>query len=131
MSALLVKPGDTFSFGGEELMVDAIRWTYGKDVTRYDISAVTQPTQARTKLPPGIDVSHVIFGNPGFKKPYIGNLVGNLRIKYRMDDYAKLYVRDPHRIRCYLLKDMGEYVTHGIELEQTHRTQPRTTTNES
>lgn len=81
-----------------------------------------------TKL---VGITDVIFGNPQWRKPYRGNLVGNIRIKYRLQDYAKVYVRDPHRIRCYLLKDMGEYVTHGIELEQTHRTQPRTTTNES
>lgn len=93
---------------------------------RYTIEVTTQKNTVSQKVSSAVSTVEAIFGNPRHRKPYRGNLVGNIRIKYRIDDYAKMYVRDPHRIRCYLLKDMGDYVTHGIELEQTHRTQPRT-----
>src|ERR1700744_1126130 len=37
----------------------------------------------------------LIFGIPMVKMPYRGNLVGNKRIRYRTDDFARIYVRDP------------------------------------
>lgn len=83
-------------------------------------------TQVKAQVGGGI--TGVVFGVPGHKKPYRGNLVGNIRIKYRMDDYAKIYVRDPYRIREYLLIDKGDYVTNGDETAQNQRTTPRNQT---
>lgn len=73
----------------------------------------------------------LIWGIPPFRKPFHGNLIGNIKIRYRNDDFAKVYIRDPIRIREFTLKDMGDYVTHGIELAQNQRTKPRTQAHET
>lgn len=120
-----IKKGDRVLIGGQYVGISDNYSVHPQSstITKLTIDVWCYPPAS---TPPLTTSTNLIFGNPGHKKPYRGNLVGNIRIKYRIEDYAKVYVRDPHRIRCYLLKDMGEYVTHGIELEQTHRTQPRT-----
>jgi hypothetical protein len=77
------------------------------------------------KSPTASSAVKAVFGVPGWKKPYRGNLVGNIKIRYRTTEFAKIYVRDPYRIREYLLVDEGDYVTHGIEIAQNQRTDPR------
>lgn len=124
-----IKQGDRVLIGGQYVGISGNYSVHPQSstITKLTLDVWCSPPAS---TPPLTTATNLVFGNPGYKKPYRGNLVGNIRIKYRIEDYAKVYVRDPHRIRCYLLKDMGEYVTHSIEIDQTHRTQPRTMTYE-
>lgn len=61
--------------------------------------------------------TNAIFGNPLTRPQYRGSILGRIKIKYRQDDYAKVYIKDPYRTRCFLLVWDGPYVTHGEELD--------------
>lgn len=105
-------------------IVQTVKWEsdrQGSSRAIYETIDITRPTKAIVFS----GVANAVFGVPGHKKPYRGNLVGNIRIKYRIDDFARIYVRDPYRIREYLLVDEGDHVTHGMETAQTQRTTPR------
>jgi hypothetical protein len=124
MSAYLLKPGDTLTFRGQEIgIVMQIRST--RDAFNMETHSIDVINKPATQKPIAKTVN-CVFGVPGWKKQYRGNLVGNIRIRYRTEGYATIYVRDPYRIREYLLEVDGEYVTHGQEIAQNQRTTPRT-----
>lgn len=66
-----------------------------------------------------------MFGIPIERKPYRGSIIGNVKIRYRSSNLASVYIRDPVRIREFTLRDMGDYVTHGVEIAQNQRDTPR------
>lgn len=128
MSTQLIKPGDDIEWRGAPIAtVTAIHWNGQAGIKETVIHCIEKPSFPVMPQPIAIrGIKGVIWGVPGYKKPYRGNLVGNIRIKYRTDNYAKIYVRDPVRLREYLLIDEGEYVTTGMEMGQNQRGDPRT-----
>jgi hypothetical protein len=123
------KPGSTFTFPyGKRGIIESVevRNNDPNNFPRVTITGIMTPQPPSTNLP-AINTSEAIFGVPGFKKSYRGTLVGNIRIRYRTEAWATVFVRDPYRIRQYLLLDKGDYVTHGPEISQNQRATPRST----
>lgn len=74
---------------------------------------------------PAIDRKTIIWGVPKEKKPFRGTILGNVRIRYRNESAATVTIRDPYFIRQFYLVDKGDYVTHGVEIAQTQRSNSR------
>ena len=63
--------------------------------------------------------SSLIFGIPLVKKP-VKNLPcqGRMRMRFRNDTFAKIFIRTETATRCFMLQDNGRYWTAEPKYEQ-------------
>lgn len=64
-----------------------------------------------------------IHGVPDEVKPFRCDLAGRVRMRFRQDDFADVFIRTPTGLRAFLLVDAGDHFTidPDFEFARNHR----------